>query len=700
MTVLAQPSASRPLWKVLDETPPEMMLRYFRKAAAELSAESIGRQTLVDWEARRLELRGQLWKSLGNFPLADRPAIRARVTGTIDHGDHTIEKIVYESLPGLYVTALVYVPKYLTDRAPAVICVNGHWPKAKATSIIQRRCIMLARMGVIAFCQDVIGTGERAAFEGSPPTTYHGFYRGATPRIVDRSLLGYMIYECLRANDYLRSRADIDPERIMCTGASGGGKQSMFFPALDERLAGGAPVCYVSSYVDHIGATACVGEVPTGVLQYTDQWEILGLHAPRPLLCIAASRDVPVFSPAPMQRTLDLIKERVYRLHEKESQVRFAEFDSKHDYNKPMRELYYSHVGEHLLGKSDFKVFEPDYLPVETDESLRAILPAVSETMQSITYRRANQLVAKHHAPSDKATWQKRRNEMLVALEEKIFGGFPTRDNVRQTRVREIQHDEFRVEHWILETEPGVLVPATFFLPSKNFTSVKVPAVLVVDQEGKESALERDLVEPLVSQGQAVLAIDTRGTGETAGTVPAIGYGPGTPEYNLSNYALFLGRPLMGMRVHDIRCALDFLTLRKEIDTHRLTVAGRGRGALASLIAAIFDDRIHAVITEELLSSWVFAEEFVDIGLSSLIPRILTVGDIQHLAACISPRPLLVLNPVDGRNRKLLASQAENFGRFTEAIYNLDDASNRSKTIVAREKDVPAIITHWLSGEQ
>ena len=258
--VLAQqadkPTTSRPFWKVLDETPPEMMLKFFRNAASQLSEKHLGHQTRAEWEARRLELRELLWESLGNFPLEDRPAIRARVTGTIDHGDHTVEKIVYESLPGLYVTALVYVPKGLTKRVPAVICVNGHWTEAKATSIIQRRCLMLARMGVIAFCQDVIGTGERAAFEGSPPITYHGFFRGATPRLVDRSLLCYLMYECFRANDYLRSRADVDSERVMCTGASGGGKQSMFFPALDERVAGGVPVCYVSSYVDHIGATA------------------------------------------------------------------------------------------------------------------------------------------------------------------------------------------------------------------------------------------------------------------------------------------------------------------------------------------------------------------------------------------------------------------------------------------------------------
>lgn len=683
------------LWKVLDETPPEMMLQYFRREAEELSKQYRGSESLEEWKERRSELRKQIWESLGDFPLEDRLPVRARVTDTLDHGDHVVEKIIYESLPGLYVTALVYKPKNITEPVPAVICVNGHWSKAKTTEIIQRRCMMLARMGVVAFCQDVIGTGERAAFEGSEPTTYHGFYRGAAPRIVDRSLLGYIMYECIRANDYLCSRPDVDSARIMCTGASGGGKQSMFFPALDERLAGGVPVCYVSSYVDHIGATACVGEIPTGVLRYTDQWEILGLHAPRPLLLIAASQDVPVFQPEPMRRTLDMTRERVYRLYGKADRVSLAEFDSKHDYNKEMRERLYAHVAEHLLGQKDLDVIEPDELLVEDEESLRCGLPAGSETMQSLTYRRATELVSQRATPLDKAAWQAQCSAMLADLEERILGGFPTRDNVRQTLVRQID-DNYRVEHWALETEPGVIVPAVLCVPKKLTAGERAPAVIVIDQDGKEHAFKRGLIEQLVAQGQVVLAIDYRGAGETAGTVPTIAYGPGTPEYNLSNYALFLGRPLMGMRAYDIRCALDFLLTRKEVDANRIAVAGRGRGALAGLLAAMLDERIQAVVAEELLSSWVFAEEFVEIGLSTLIPRILTVGDVEHLAACVAPRRLLVLNPVDGRNRRLDAEQLPGFGRFTSAVYELEADPSHFEIELAGEETAPAVVEEWI----
>jgi len=171
---------------------------------------------------------------------------------------------------------------------------------------------------------------------------------------------------------------------ILCPGATGGGIQRMYLWALDERLAGAVPVCYISSYETHMGATACMCEVPAGILRHTNQWEILALHAPRPLFCIAASRDVPVFQPAPMLSTLEKTRD-VYELYDKEKHVTSAVVDSGHDYNKEMRELLYRHVAKYLLGRPDDNITEPDDLPVEPISALQVGLPANTETMQSLT---------------------------------------------------------------------------------------------------------------------------------------------------------------------------------------------------------------------------------------------------------------------------------------------------------------------------
>jgi hypothetical protein len=398
-----------------------------------------------------------------------------------------------------------------------------------------------------------------------------------------------------------------------------------------------------------MGATACVGEIPTGILRYSNQWEILGLHAPRPLLCLAATRDAPVFLPQHAHRTLDKTAEHIYKLYGAESSVQLVEFDSVHAYNRPMRERFYAHVAEHLLGMPGQTIAEPEDVPVEPAEQLRCGLPSASETMQSLTYRRARELVAAHHLPPDVATWEAIKQKMLATLSDDILGGFPPRDAARPSRVRTISWKGRDVEHWIVEPEPGVLVPVAITRPRAAPETTRFPALIVVDELGKQHAFSCGVVERLIEAGNLVVAIDVRGTGETAGTVPAIEYGPAMPDYNLSNYSLFVGRPLMGMQVHDVRSIVDFVAQRPDVDTARIALVGRGRGAMVALLVAGFDNRIQRVAVEEMLSTWVFPDEFVDIGLSYFIPRILTVGDIEHLAACVAPRPLLILNPVDGR---------------------------------------------------
>ena len=102
--------------QVLAAKPKTMMLDYFSALAADRPRKQPLPMTKAEWVKRRAELRRQLWQSLGNFPQNKRPPLNARIIGTIDHG---VEKILYESLPGLYVTALAYIPKKIEGRPPA-----------------------------------------------------------------------------------------------------------------------------------------------------------------------------------------------------------------------------------------------------------------------------------------------------------------------------------------------------------------------------------------------------------------------------------------------------------------------------------------------------------------------------------------------------------------------------------------------------
>ncbi|MFH1919937.1 MAG: hypothetical protein ABIP48_08650 [Planctomycetota bacterium] len=147
------------------------------------------------------------------------------------------------------------------------------------------------------------------------------------------------------------------------------------------------------------------------------------------------------------------------------------------------------------------------------------------------------------------------------------------------------------------------------------------------------------------------------------------------------------------MQVYDVLCAIDFLAARPEVEASRIAYAGRGIGGLIGILAAAYDHRVAAVVAEETLTTWVFPEEFLDIGLSYLIPRILTVGDVGHLTACVAPRPIRILNPVDGRRRPVTADAWRQAGRFAEMIYLMHQSA--SKLSQVRHEDV-SVIPHEL----
>src|SRR5947209_5277390 len=101
---------------------------------------------------------------------------------------------------------------------------------------------------------------------------------------------GLPFYDNQRAVDYLVTRSEVDRDRIGITGASGGGNQTMYAGAMDERLKAVVPVCSVGTYQAYLQAACCVCEVLPGALRFTEEGDVLGLVAPLPCLAITEPR--------------------------------------------------------------------------------------------------------------------------------------------------------------------------------------------------------------------------------------------------------------------------------------------------------------------------------------------------------------------------------------------------------------------------
>ena len=212
------------------------------------------------WEAIRTEqellllqqeLRNRFLNMLGGLPTEKTP-LNPQITGRIPMKGFHIERLIFESLPGVYVTALVYVPENGSAKHPGVLVPSGHSANGKVH--YQGLCQRLVQRGFVVISWDPIGQGERSQFWDAEKhksrynliCAEHAVL-GNLAYLAGTNLARWEIWDGIRALDYLLTRPDVDPERINITGTSGGGFQTANIAALDQRIKVAAPSCYISA---------------------------------------------------------------------------------------------------------------------------------------------------------------------------------------------------------------------------------------------------------------------------------------------------------------------------------------------------------------------------------------------------------------------------------------------------------------------
>src|SRR4051812_29994256 len=328
--------------------PAEEFDAYVQARGDALRADDKPPSNLAAWTARRAELRKQLFAAMGEPAEDKKPCdLSPKVVSTLKRKGYRIENVLFQSRPDVWVTASAYVPE-TKGKVPAVLAVHGHWAGARRDPVVQARCLGLVKLGFFVLAVDAFGAGERhpAAVSGS----YHGALLGSTLWPVGRTLLGMQVYDNRRAVDYLVSREEVDKDRLGITGASGGGNQTMYAGALDERFRAAVPVCSVGTYRSYLKVACCVCEMLPSALTFTEEGDVLGLVAPRALMVINATQDGIQFSVGEAKKSLARAK-AIFELHDKGDRVSHVTFESPHAYNKAMREAMYGWMTKWLKGE-------------------------------------------------------------------------------------------------------------------------------------------------------------------------------------------------------------------------------------------------------------------------------------------------------------------------------------------------------------
>lgn len=519
------------------------------------------------WEKRRRELREQVLVSQGLWPLPEKTPLKPVIHGKIERDGYTIEKVYFASYPGHYVTGNLYRPTGKPGKLPAVLSPHGHWANGRfydagekaareqikqgaektiegARYPLQARCAQLARLGCVVFHYDMVGYAD------SKQLPHRSGFSDPQGELWLQNYMGLQTWNSIRAFDFLAGLPDVDPARIGVTGASGGGTQTFILCGVDDRPAAAFPAVMVSMNMQG----GCVCENASYLRVGTGNIELAGLFAPKPL-GMAAAQD---WTHDIEKNGLPQLKE-LYRLYGAEDNVMAkAYLQFGHNYNQVSRELMYNFFNQHLklghagpISEQPFQPVPPKELSVWDEQH-----PLPKDGLDVKGLRES--LTAQARAQVDGLLSRSTKNltafrqVMGTALRVLATDTLPRPEEVELASEVSKEEKDGMILHGAMLTRKGAreAVPSQGVVP-KGFDGT---IVVWVHPKGRASLWDGDKLVPaaraLLDGKAAVLAVDTFGTGATAGAAPR----PVNKDF--AGYTFGYNRPLLAERVHDVLTAV------------------------------------------------------------------------------------------------------------------------------------------------
>lgn len=584
-----------------------MMSHYLLEQAAPLYATRAqaydALKTPEDITAYQQKLKDFFLTQLGGFP--ERTPLNAR---TVEQGERELfrfEKVIFESRPNHFVTALLYLPKTAAPW-PGVIVPCGHSANGKANETYQRISMLLAANGMAALCYDPIGQGERYAYlkeDGKAEfgSTLEHTLLGIGAILTGTNTAAYRIWDGMRAIDYLQSRDEIIKDKIGCTGNSGGGTLTSYLMALDERIVCAAPSCYLTSFdrlLNTIGAQDAEQNIFGQIAFGMDHADYIHMRAPRPTLMCTATQDF--FDISGSWDTFREAKRLFTRLGYAE-RVDIIEYDAEHGFSQPLREGAARWMSRWLL-EQDRVIVEPEFQVFTDVEALctpkgQVMLMENAVSVLDLNAQRGAELKAKRdtfRTQNDDNTF---REKVQALIGHQEGAGIP-----EVVELASFGTDGTKYETFLIKPEPGIVLPAILATPG-NFNGTYT---LALHESGKSAAFEAGgIAGELLDKGDSVLAVDLRGMGETHGAQNPASWS----DYIGSDWqdffaAYLLGRSVVGMRVNDICSVVSWLKARAG-DGNVLHLIATGSVTVPALhAAALHPGLFQNIVLQNGIPSW------------------------------------------------------------------------------------------------
>jgi hypothetical protein len=574
---------------------------------------------------------------LGEFPA--KTPVNPTLVGEINMRGFRIEKVIFESLPNHHVTSNLYIPKG-KGPFPAVLLLCGHEAAAKATESYQQTAQLFALNGFVVLVVDPVSQGERYQLLdtwGRPATrggTTEHTLLNAGSNLVGTSIAAYELFDNIRALDYLEMRKEVDKNRIGCLGNSGGGTQTVYLIAYDERIRVAAPCSYVAQRERNLelaGASDGCQHIPYEGAMGLEIEDFLIAFAPKPLLILAGRFDfVDYYGVVRVGNNL----RKVYNLFGKPNHFELFSWDDGHGISKPKRERAVTFFRTHLCDDTT-KIIENN-LEVLSESQLNCTIPGqvVSAYPDELTIQKQNILLA------DRSIAERKRFLMLEdktrkAILSRLIGYIDTPLIPEAEVIHQAESDTCFLSKLILRVPGQLPIPCLVYRPKEEEFLSGVTVIL--NEEGKAMAASSDKVSSSIRDGRIVVVADLRGVGETFDKSEQNDPKYWNQEYRNAMISLHLGQTLTGQRVADLVSIIKYIKTEYGNQFDPITIHANGLYGPVAIYAAIFEPSVKSVCVSGSVNTYY---EFLENPLTNnaysyVIPSLLRYFDIPELVEWI-----------------------------------------------------------------
>jgi cephalosporin-C deacetylase-like acetyl esterase len=657
-------------------------------------------RTRAQAEARQAKVRAQILSLIGAFP--ERTPLNAKVVGETQADGFRIRKVIFESQPNFFVTALLYVPdgeapggkrgvaqrgghgpSSLGSKRAAIIMTPGHGPTGKAGDAAT--AAIFAHNGFIVLSYDPIGQGERLQYPdpkkpdtslAARPTGEHG-EASLQPMLIGETFAKYEIWDAMRGVDYLASLPEVDPHRIGAEGCSGGGTVTALTSALEPRIAAIGTACYTTSFdtlLASIGPQDAEQSTPRFISSGLDFPDWIELAASRPYAVLATYSDMFPFAGA---RSTVIEARRFYSLFDPASagtpdggaapsvpptptapalnadttnhvspqaKLQFITGPGGHGALQPIMGNIISFFIRNLQPGAD-----ADHPVLPAGSGPRAAMAAIAGIPKdAFQVTPTGQVATSFPNCATVFTLNEKRAARVAPVHRPLIEFERLQSLIRQETGAEAKPGASQFDAALLAATTGPIA-----LPSPGGLHLQGD-LSVPSTPGRHAAVL--LLVPSSIRGTDAIARANKAKFDALAAAGNIVLAltprpspPGTddmkapllgPFYLLSLRADLVGRTLVGLRVDDAIRAVDYLAARPDVDPAHITAEGSGHMGLVLLHAGVLDHRMRPVEVDHVLTSY---RDLVEAPLPTgapedVIPGVLPQYDIPDLERALKPR--------------------------------------------------------------